>query len=240
MRLGSKMITERDNKILFFLNDFGFARSSIIADLLFSHATEKSKKQICFQRLKRLFSDGLLLREKEFRFGEFIYRLSRKGAAYLNEIGHATYPVLVSMGWRGIIHSDYILQVFIYLRKKSNFNFYSERDLRNKKYFNKHVPDLVVQIDQNTFYAFEIEVEQKSNERLLKKFKEGNSLPSIEKIVYICTDRVPYFRIKKLLGENKAMFGKFEVYQFDDFLHNDYLQLDRIIQSQKLKEVQIG
>src|ERR1700722_13596289 len=105
-KLSGMQLTERDIRILHFINDFGFCEMPQI-EKMFGLVKPRS-----YQIMQRLVTAGLVKHERVFHGRHGIYRLSKKGA------GHTELPALARITLGNYNHSLAVLDVYLYLLTK--------------------------------------------------------------------------------------------------------------------------
>ena len=214
------MLTERDINILRFINDFGYARSSILKEMFFTAGTLSGQKQMCHRRLKKMIDGGLIKREREFRYGEMLYQLNRAGANKLKEHGIKVFWVQSSVGWGKFIHNDYVQQVYLKFRKEGLRDFVSERRMRKMPVFFDHIPDLLVGASPENFLVIEVELELKRIEVLRNKLLLNLEINQGRKILYLCGNKNILKRVTGMAQELDPSGKRFLSVKLDNFLDN--------------------
>jgi hypothetical protein len=179
------MITERDFKILKFINRFNYATRSTIQDLYFTKNSKEGGLQMANRRLLRLKRADLLNRERDFRTGEYIYFLSKKGVHYAREKG-LDASEYSSIRWGTYVHNDTIQKVFLEFVKAGHTKFITEKEFRIMNGIKSNIPDLILSHNKSRFSFLEIELEEKKLERLKVKLKAFSEIKNLKKVLYIC------------------------------------------------------
>jgi len=170
--LPGMQLTERDVKILQFINDFGFCEMPQI-EKLFGLVKPRS-----YQIMQRLVAAGLVKHERVFHGRHGIYRLTKKGAS------HTDLPALARITLANYNHSLAVLDVYLYLQAKHpDAEWLSERHLIHEKYFDGvgkrgHLPDGIMLMpgsdEKEQKIAIEVELRSKAKARSpIKKSKPG-------------------------------------------------------------------
>lgn len=176
-------LTERDLRILQFINIFGFCETQHLSEL-FKISSKRTN-----QLTKRLANDGYLIKERLFHNQSAIYRLTLKGAQL------TTLPPLSKISLGSYHHTIALIIVYLkVLKKYPNCTWIGERYLLNQKFESGvgkkgHIADALLRIDDKTV-ALEIELSLKSVERLLAIIREYGTNMNITEVWYFCSKEV--------------------------------------------------
>lgn len=197
-KLSGIRLTERDIRILYFINDFGFCEMPQIENMF------GLTKRRSYQVMERLLTAGLVKHERVFHGRHGVYRLSKKGAGYTD------LPALTRITLAHYNHSLAVLDVYLYLRRKHpDVQWLSERHLVHEKYFDGvgkrgHLPDgiLLVQGEDNKEQkiAIEVELRLKSKTRIEKILKWYTSQFDFAEVWYFCPQGVAD-SLRSVMGE---------------------------------------
>lgn len=181
-------LTERDMKILHFINDFGFCEMPQI-EKMFALAKPRS-----YQIIQRLIEAGLVKHERVFHGRHGIYRLSKKGAS------HTDLPAPLRISLAHYNHSLAVLDVYLHLRQKHpDAEWLSERHLAHQKYFDGvgkrgHLPDGILLLPDNDKkeqkIAIEVELRSKAKARIESILKWYTSQFDFFEVWYFCPQGV--------------------------------------------------
>lgn len=178
------ILTERDVKILRFINDFGFCELRQIMryfDINQSNA---------YKIMKRLCKHELVRHERLYLRKPGVYQLSRQGAAYTE------LPSLKKLPESLYQHQLKIVDVFIQLQKLHLGSYWlSERHLlknRTREEIKKkiHIPDGMLIFPDKKPIAIEVELTLKAEKRLDKILRWYAGKFDIESVWYYCNPQV--------------------------------------------------
>ncbi|MCK5072279.1 MAG: replication-relaxation family protein [Bacteriovoracaceae bacterium] len=176
------ILTKRDIRLMKFLDYFRYASCTRLCELFF-----EEKLRVTQRRLKKLYDEELIIREKNFVSGEYVYRLAKLAIDYLRGSGVEAFSVIKKIPWGLWEHEDYILNIVVKMKNYNrNFSFISERSLRRySKIKNEFVPDLEVVLDNNFSLAIEVEKERKTRKRILQKLQNLHRSNEFQTVLYI-------------------------------------------------------
>ncbi|MBT3981043.1 MAG: hypothetical protein HOE90_06795 [Bacteriovoracaceae bacterium] len=226
------MITDRDIKVLRFLNEFGFARTSVINDLFFKDRCPS----VCSRRLKILFNQKLLMTSKDIRSTENIYRISIDGINILKNFQIDLFPFKKGFPLGTFIHDDYVQRVLLKFCFAGFKQFISEKRMKRKKIFDEHVPDLLILLSSDRHVFIEVELSYKSKKRLKEKLEEIQRYPLNELTIYFCIDEELENRINLVIKENNLRPQNFLTCNLAEFLKDPQAILNRLDKPVPLKE----
>ena len=192
-------LTERDIKILHFINDFGFCEMPQI-EQMFGLVKPRS-----YQIMQRLVAAGLVNHERVFHGRHGIYRLSKKGAA------HTDLPALTRIALAHYNHSLAILDVYLHLRTRHpDAEWLSERHLIHTKYADGvgkrgHLPDGILLMpgsdQKENRIAIEVELRSKAKARIQTILKWYTSQFDFSEVWYFCPQGVAE-SLRSVVGES--------------------------------------
>jgi hypothetical protein len=186
--LPGMQLTERDVRILHFINDFGFCEMPQLENM-FSLTKRRS-----YQIIQRLIAAGLVKHERVFHGRHGIYRLSKKGAS------HTDLPALSRISLAHYNHSLAVLDVYLHLRTQHpDAHWLSERHLTHEKYFDGvgkrgHLPDGILLLPdagkKEQKIAIEVELRTKAKARIESILKWYTTQFDFTEIWYYCPQGV--------------------------------------------------
>ncbi len=183
--LPGMQLTERDIRILHFINDFGFCEMPQI-EKMFGLVKRRS-----YQIIQRLTASGLVKHERVFHGRHGIYRLTKKGAS------HTDLPALARISLAHYNHSLAVLDVYLYLRTNHpNAEWLSERHLIQEKYFDGlgkrgHLPDGILLLPgDDKKIAIEVELRTKAKARIESILKWYTTQFDFTEVWYFCPQAV--------------------------------------------------
>jgi hypothetical protein len=186
--LPGMQLTERDVRILHFINDFGFCEMPQL-ERMFGLTKRRS-----YQIIQRLIAAGLVKHERVFHGRHGIYRLSKKGA------DHTDLPALSRISLAHYNHSLAVLDVYLHLHKSHpEAEWLSERHLIHEKYFDGvgkhgHLPDGILLLPgdgkKEQKIAVEVELRLKGKMRIEKILKWYSSQFDFAEVWYYCPQGV--------------------------------------------------
>jgi len=198
-KLSGMQLTERDIRILHFINDFGFCEMPQIEKMF------GLVKRRCYQVMDRLVTAGLVKHERVFHGRHGIYRLSKKGA------GHTDLPALARISLAHYNHSLAVLDVYLHLRiKHPDAEWLSERHLIKVKYADGmgkrgHLPDGILLLPDDTQkeqkIAVEVELRTKAKARIESILKWYTSQFEFAEVWYFCP-QVVADSLRTVVGES--------------------------------------
>lgn len=201
-------LVKRDIRILKLIYSFRFCLSRHI---LFLAPFDGSRA--CDRRLKKLVDSGYLKRQKILYGIPYLYYLSTSGMRLIH-----VSPKEEKIRIDQIHHDITVLDCIPNLIKEYDFdieNIITERQLHMQDGFGtrKHHPDLVVQKENET-YAFEIELNLKSKNRLEQNI-EQNYL-TYDKQIWVVPLTQP--KILNILTQSANMYDNIEVITLESLL----------------------
>jgi DNA-binding Lrp family transcriptional regulator len=197
-------ITDRDIKLLIWLNKHGYATVKQIARFI------QTGKVFAYARLKKLVDNGYLEHTRIFVNQDGIYKpttqackLTNDNIKPLNKINLQTYQ-----------HNLKLIDLSFDLIDKHNTQFISERELRQEKGKSGigttgHIADGVLIINDKKI-AIELELTTKSSYRLEKIINEYVKNLDYAEVWYFCSKEV-----KNKIASYTNKYGFFKVYGLD-------------------------
>ena len=179
------MITERDMKILSFIDRFQFTKRRFIKELYFSSNTEKGACKASYDRINKLKKAGLIKKIDDLWSREHIYLLTFKGAQSLTMYGEKP-TVHKTIAWNNFMHNEMIQRVLMEFVVLGHRRFMSERDFIRFTKKSELIPDLVLVKDDDRFIYIEIELEEKSVSRLTDRAQRLTLEPNLAGVLYVC------------------------------------------------------
>lgn len=195
LSLPGMQLTERDMRILSFINDFGFCEMPQI-EKMFGLVKPRS-----YQIIQRLIAAGLVKHERVFHGRHGIYRLSKKGAS------HTDLPALARVSLAHYNHSLAVLDVYLHLSKSHpDAEWLSERHLIHQKYFDGlgkrgHLPDGILLFSDEKKIAIEVELRLKAKMRIESILKWYTTQFDFSEVWYFCPQDVAT-SLRSVVGES--------------------------------------
>ena len=225
------VITERDIKIFKFINEFTFSRMTVLREIFFPVGSVDGRRRSCERRLKVLNDEKFLIRVRDFRTNEFVFRLSKRGDIALKNYIHETFWCPNHFPWATFIHDDFVQQVLLVFLKNGHKNVISEKRIRKKQIFEKFVPDFLAQIKEDKFAFFEVELHPKTCLQYQNKAYEILSSSYCDHLIYLAGDELIAKKITHSLETH--LKGKLKVHSLHAFLKDPAPILDLIFQRAK-------
>lgn len=207
----TSFITERDAKILQFINEFGFCELSHIMQHFAIYQSN------AYKIMKHLMRKDLILHRRIYHGKRGIYYLSRDGASFTD------LPILDNLPENKYKHQLAVIDLYIKLKKSYPQAYWlserwllkdrSKADVKDKK----HMPDGLLIFPDGRQIAIEVELTLKGKKRLFNIFKSYGSQFQINEVWYFCAapligllttlaEKRPYIKIHsldKILNESK-------------------------------------
>lgn len=179
------LITNRDIKIMKFINEFGFCEMPQIEKRF------NLKKPRSYQIMQRLIKEGLVLHQYIFRHKHGVYHLTRAGASYTD------LPMLKYVSLGSYLHQLTVVNVYLELIQRfPNATWISERRLKRDKFLEKgffspgHVADGMLIFPDDKKIAIEVELAMKAKDRL-KGIIDNYAIDcSIDAVWYYCAPEI--------------------------------------------------
>jgi len=187
------VVMNRDLDILDLVYRFRFCLGRHVGALV-----EFTGTRACDRRLKALVDGGYLTRKKYLYGVPYLYTVSHKGRILIGANKRENKIRLEQ-----IHHDVLVLDTLIYFKKKYRFsldNIESERELHIKDGFGtrKHHPDFVFNVKGKS-YAVEIELNQKSKERLESNIR--NNYLRFDNQIWVTGNNKVFVMIEKFQNE---------------------------------------
>ena len=173
-------LTERDVKLLQFINEFGFCE---LRHLMKRFSLRSSN---AYKIMKRLCRHDLIIHERIYLRKPGVYRLSKLGASYTD------LPALDKVPNIKYDHQLKVIDVFMKLAKEYPGGYWvSERRLlidQNQKDIlkRKHIADGMLLFEDGREIAIEVELSLKGKNRLEKILKAYAGQYAITEVWYYC------------------------------------------------------
>lgn len=216
------MITDRDIDVLKFINKVGFARKSIIAEICFQQNSAMGKNQVSHRRLTTLFDNGFLGREKDFKYGEYCYFLTKQGQSLLKSNGIEILSNTNRVPWGKFIHDDFAHQVIVKIVRFGGYKFISEKQIKSAQLFGELIPDVCAVHEDQSIYAFEVEFENKTKEKYQARLEEYGKFSNLKKVYYLVPNSSHKSKIESL-SIGTTFKNLLNVVLMDEFLTWDKL-----------------
>ena len=174
-------LTERDMKILRFINEFGFCEMPQIEKRF------GMKKPRCYQVIRRLIDAKLITHQRIFYGRHGVLYLTKQGAACTD------LPPIKGIAKDSYIHQLTVIDIHTILRERFiDSSWLSERRIRYEKFMDGigkegfHLPDAIL-IDPNFGQiAIEVELTMKSKKRLEDILWDYMLHKDIKEVWYYC------------------------------------------------------
>ena len=212
------MITERDMKMLRFINRFNFSKRKTLQEIYFGHNSKKGATQAINKRLLGLVRGGFLNSDKDLRSRSNVYFLTKKGADFLQSYGIPANSYQ-ALSWSTYIHNDTAQKVLVEFFKQGHRRFLSEKDYKAFAKSGGVIPDLVLIHDDNTFSYIEIELEEKTKARYLERLNQFELDPNMRHLIYLCSMERVALKIARLHKDNELNHSLYSL-NIEHFLKN--------------------
>lgn len=216
-------MTKRDEQIVKYLYDFRFLSTTQILELLRLSDREINKRYLQ-KRLRMLYQEDLVDRNRNIIYKEYIYNLSDFGYQYYNEAAKR----YIKFGGRNLKHELLVADTLIYLCKFKGYSlsdYMTEEDL---------LLDDIEIIDEESM--FNTEVEKVIEE---KKYHLGDLVFSDDTVVEVELSRKRKSRLFNNLRQNERNYKKqiWIVYREDKYVENTIKKFDEQIEVIYIEEV---
>lgn len=182
------IITERDMKILKFIDRFQFSKRRFIKEIYFSTNTPLGAEKASYDRLTKLCQEGFLKKTRDLRNREHIYLLNSKAIDFL--AGYGENPSSQSnLAWSKFVHNEMIQRVLIEFTKLGQRRFLSERDFVKYAKRTNLIPDLVLVTDEDKLIYIEIELEEKNYAELTTRAESFALEKNLKSVLYVCGNK---------------------------------------------------
>jgi len=153
---------------------------------MFFYGDDRYRFKAASRRLKKLYDNKLLNRNRCFKGGQFIYWLSNSSIEYLKQNGIKTYNCIREITIERWNHDELVQKVLLGFTNMGFTRYFSDRQLlSNPKISISIVPDLGIYINDDYLLAVEIEIHQKSTNRIQKKLTILNRTKLFDGVLYI-------------------------------------------------------
>jgi DNA-binding MarR family transcriptional regulator len=186
-------ITDRDKKILRFINDFGGVQCSQISKFIGTH------KQNIYRRLRKMRSSGYVQRHPFWEHREGVFTTTFEG----NEIINDTLKPMRRIHKGMIDHDLTLVDLAIKITCEEDV-FIPERRIRQNPdiwEFEEHIPDGLIKKDTGELIAIELELSIKTKQRLEVIFDFYSSHADVSEVRYYVGDKYVEAAIKKKIDE---------------------------------------
>jgi predicted transcriptional regulator len=185
------LLTERDMKIMRFINEFGFCEMPQIEKMF------GLRKPRNYKVMQRLVKAELVMHEYVLRNRHGIYRLTREGAECTD------YPMLKYVSLGSYLHQLTVVDVYLKLMQRfPDATWISERQLKREQYIKGsftrygHVADGMLIFPDEKKIAIEVELTMKGKDRLDKIIRSYIRNREINGVWYYCSPDIVN-RVKK-------------------------------------------
>lgn len=216
-------MTKRDEQIVKYLYDFRFLSTTQILELLRLSDREINKRYLQ-KRLRMLYQEDLLDRNRNIIYKEYIYNLSDYGYQYYNEAAKR----YIKFGGRNLKHELLVADTLIYLCKFKGYSlsdYMTEEDL---------LLDDIEIVEEESMFNTEIEkvIEE-------KKYHLGDLVFSNDIVVEVELSRKRKSRLFNNLRQNKRNYKKqiWIVYRDDNYIENTIKKFDEQIEIIYIEEI---
>lgn len=216
-------MTKRDKQIVKYLYDFRFLSTTQILELLRLSDKDINKRYLQ-KRLRKLYQEDLVERNRNIIYKEYIYNLNDYGYQYYNE----TSKRYIKFGGRNLKHELLVADTLIYLCK---FKAYSLADYMTEEDL---LLDDVEIIEEESM--FNTEVEKVIEE---KKYHLGDLVFNNDIVVEVELSRKRKSRLFNNLRQNERNYKKqiWIVYRDDKYIENTIKKFDEQIEIIYIEEV---
>lgn len=216
-------MTKRDEQIVKYLYDFRFLSTTQILELLRLSDREINKRYLQ-KRLRMLYQEDLLDRNRNIIYKEYIYNLSDYGYQYYNEAAKR----YIKFGGRNLKHELLVADTLIYLCKFKGYSlsdYMTEEDL---------LLDDIEIVEEESMFNTEIEkvIEE-------KKYHLGDLVFSNDIVVEVELSRKRKSRLFNNLRQNERNYKKqiWIVYRDDKYIETTIKKFDDQIEVIYIEEV---
>ena len=186
-------ITDRDKKILRFINDFGGVQCSQISKFIGTH------KQNIYRRLRKMKDYGYVKRHPFWEHKEGVFTTTIEG----NKIISDTLKPMRRINKGMIDHDLALVDLAIKITAEGDF-FISERRIRQHPdiwEFEEHIPDGLIKKNTGELIAIELELSIKTKKRLEDIFDFYSEHAEISEVRYYVGDKYVETAIKKKIDD---------------------------------------
>lgn len=173
-------LVERDIEILNCFRLWRFATIEQIARLCFEadECISESERVQASSRLRKLWKQGLIKRETDYRTGRYIYSLDNLGKSLLVESGQIRFSKYFPPNHPNYFHEFQITEAVSYI---SSFGVGKER-MAPEKFSDKSlvgerfISDINIKLSESRYLFLEVELSRKSKRRIKNKLNLINQL----------------------------------------------------------------
>lgn len=206
-------LTPRDIEMFWILGKVGYLSLNHLSELLWSKRYSTSRKVSCSRRVLILQESNyvdsievpILTREKFIRIGKEASRLLRQIGVESNE---SKKEVIKST----FVHDEYVTKILAKFYKSGAKNFFTERELIALDSKRAHYPDILFSNDKDHQVLVEIELEQKTKDRIYNKVYDFINRPDVRHVLFF----TPLNSVKEYLSVLKQELKKGDKIQFFD------------------------
>ncbi|HSW69997.1 MAG TPA: MarR family winged helix-turn-helix transcriptional regulator [Gammaproteobacteria bacterium] len=202
------ILTERDEEILRFINEFGYCD---IAQLMVRF---ELKKTWMYRLIERLINENLVRYCSVLNSRHRIYSLTNKGATFTD------LPPIDGITVGQYRHHAALIYVYLKLRKKyPDAEWISERRLLQEKFSNGlgkkgHVADGILHFPDGKKVAIEVEISVKARHKVEKILRDYCTQLTVKEVWYYCARSV-----MPSLAALSAKMPFIKIFRLDDFLN---------------------
>lgn len=209
-------MTKRDKQILRHLYNFRFLSTNQIQDLM-SMQNDEIDLRYLQERLKILYEDDVVDRNRNIMYQSYIYNLSDFGYQQFNE----KVKRHIKFGARNLKHELIVADTLIYLCKFKGYNFnayVTEEEL---------MLDDSILVNEESVFTGEIEVKIEEQKKHLGDLVFGD-----EVVVEVEMSRKRKSRLFNNLQQNKDNYKKqvWVIYEHDKYIENTIKKFDESIE----------
>lgn len=210
-------ITERDIKILKYLNEFGFSVTKLIQKAIFYNQSLRGGYVSARNRISVLNKLGLIKIHDNIFCKEQVLGLTSFGANFVQNLGGNKMEVIKNLNDKELTHDFKIQNVYLRFRNLGYSNFLSERKIKDQNLFNKLQPDLVMIKNDNKAVMIEIELTQKSKSRIDKILTNYSNNQYTNMLLYICSKEAIKNAVSGRAKKLDLLESKFLAVTYDEF-----------------------
>ncbi len=205
-------VTERDIKLLKWINKFGFVTINQVTKFL------GIKKSAGYEMINRLVVNKYLLHEMIFHRQKGAYKLTPRGAALADE----NLPALRRINIMNYNHDIKLTDLILDLQHNLNYKVTTEREIRHNFARNSwgtqnHTPDAILDLNSQNI-ALELELTRKSKARFDKIFQHYLQTPKYKEVWYFSDSK----EVLKFLAPYSEKANFFKVFNLDTFFEDTH------------------
>lgn len=184
--------TDRDRRLLFWINGHGFATVEQIARWM------KVTPAFSYSRVKKLINAGFLNRQRILHNSKRIHTISKQGKQAIGD----ELPIQKKLNLGSYIHDVKLIDLSLDLIDAHGGSFMPERRIRQLKGLSGvgsvgHIPDGILELETENKIAIELELTVKSKERLSKIMNEYAANLEFKEIWYFVEEDMVKSAISK-------------------------------------------